>query len=139
MKKLVIFVFIAAMLVIGMPVFAQENHDEGGSAFYYVNITLEKIYPHKAGYAVQYRTGGRNFATAYLPIEWFANAGGKGEVIFLPKGYTWPSMSVYYKDGEFSHVRLYVHRWVSHQTWGVVPQNASAENFEGVEGITIEY
>ena len=137
MKKLIIAAFIVAMFVVGMPVFAQ--NDDNKSEFYYVNISLERIYPHRAGYAVQYLRNNRTLATAYLPIEWFSSSAGKGEIVSLPPGRGWPSMSVYYKDGEFSHVRLYVHRGGSHRTWGNVPQNASANNFEGVESITIEY
>ena len=139
MKKLIIAAVITAIIVIGMPVFAQDKQDKNESEYYYVNISLEKIYPHRAGYAVQYRTGIRNVATAYIPIEWFSASATKGEIVPLPRGNSWPSMSVYYKDGEFSHVRIYVHSWVSHPTWGVVPQNASAENFEDVEEIRLQF
>jgi hypothetical protein len=47
---------------------------------------------------------------------------------------------VYYKDGEFSHVRLYVHPERSHRTWGSVPQNVNIDSrFENIESIQIEY
>jgi len=49
-------------------------------------------------------------------------------------------MTVYYKEGEFSHVRLYVHRWQDHQTWGNVPQNINIDSyFEGVETIDLQF
>jgi len=148
-KKFVIAAIVAVIFIIGVPVFAQEaqengeksngkNKDRPESELYYKNITLEKIYPSGGGYAVRYRKG-FSLATVYIPFEWFGS-GGKAEIINLPRGRSWPSMSVYYKEGEFSHVRLYVHPQASHQTWGVVPPNAKIDgNFEGVETIKIEY
>ena len=144
MKKLIIAVFCAAFFVVGLPVFAQDKAEdkqknENDSDFYYKNISLEKIYPYRNGYVVQYRSGLR-MARAYLPIEWFSSSAGKGEIITLPKGTVWPSLSVYYKDGEFSHVRLYVHRSPSHQTWGTIPQTANIDDrFENVENLDIKY
>jgi hypothetical protein len=78
--------------------------------------------------------------TTYLPMEWFTASAGKGEVVNLPQGPSWPSLSVYYKDGEFSYVKLYVHRSPSHQTWGVIPQTVNIDDrFEGVEEPDIKY
>ncbi|MCL2763153.1 MAG: hypothetical protein FWD36_08130 [Treponema sp.] len=138
MKKLIIVAVFAAILVTGVPVFAQETGH--ASDFYYVNISLEKIYPHRAGYAVQYSTGVRQLATAYLPIEWFSGTASKAEIVPLPKGNTWPSMTVYYRDGKFSHARLYVHRWASHQTWGTVPQNAKVDgHFDDTDDLKLVF
>ena len=138
MKKLIIAAVFAAILVIGTPVFAQQTGHR--SEFYYVNVSLEKIYPHRAGYIVQYSTGGRQLATAYLPIDWFSSSAGRGEIVTLPLGRGWPSMSVYYKEGKFSHVRVYVHAWASHQTWGTVPQNASIDDkFENANELKLEF
>jgi hypothetical protein len=58
----------------------------------------------------------------------------------LPKGNDWPTMTVYYKEGEFSHVKLYIHRWRGHSTWGVVPMNVNIDHrFKDVETLEIEY
>jgi len=47
---------------------------------------------------------------------------------------------VYYRNGEFSHVRLYVHRSAAHMTWGVLPQNADiTSRFEGIETIQLHF
>jgi hypothetical protein len=143
MKKIVIAVVFAAILAAGSPLFAQQNSREGQeSDYYYINISLEKIFPYRAGYIVQYRKGGTvgRIATTYLPIEWFTYAGGKAEIVKLPRGRGWPSMSVYYKDGEFSHVRLYVHAMHSHSTWGNVPQTVNVDDrFQNVDTIQLEF
>ena len=140
MKKLITAVVFAALIVAGSPVFAQRIPQGKESEFYPVNVSLEKIWPYRRGYIVQYRKGLYQFGRAYLPAEWFTNAASKGEIITLPPGNAWPSMTVYYKNGEFSHVRLYVHRSFSHQTWGSVPQSVNVDsNFDDIETIRLEF
>jgi len=140
MKKLVFAVILIVSLAAALPVFAQNQKDERDSEYYYINITLEKIFPYRKGYIVQYRKGMFQYGRAYLPAEWFTDADSKGEVIPLPAGQSWPSMTVYYQNGVFSHVRLYVHRWASHQTWGNIPQNINLDDkFDHIENIVIQY
>jgi hypothetical protein len=143
MKRLIIAIVFSALFAAGLAVFAQDNNNQNEEGkqgeIYYKNISLERIFPYRTGYVVQYRRGFR-LVNAYLPMEWFSNSAGKGEVIALPQGPSWPSMSVYYRDGEFSHVRLYVHRSPSHKTWGVIPQNVNIDDrFENVKEPDIKY
>jgi len=141
MKKLVFFAVFTVLLAAGSPIFAQTGKVRAtDSEYYYKNVALEKIYPYDAGYAVQYRRGLNRLEMAYLPIEWFTTAAGKGEIITLPAGKAWPSLSVYYKNGEFSHVRLYVHHVASHQTWGTIPQNVNIDDrFANVEDFRLKF
>jgi len=143
MKKLFIVAIFAVLMMSGLPIFAQdkkEKQKENDSEYYYKNISLERIYLHQRGYVVQYRKGVNGFERAYIPIEWFESSAGKGEIINLPPGNVWPSMSVYYKDGAFSHVRLYVHRSPSHRTWGTIPQGTNLDSrFEGVEDLQLKF
>ena len=140
MKKLVFFVVFTVLLAAGSPVFAQADKKKHDSEYYYKNVTLERIYPYDTGYAVQYRRGLNRLEKAYLPLEWFTSTAGKGEIITLPKGRAWPSLTVYYKNGEFSHVRMYVHHSASHQTWGTIPQNVDLDSqFEGVDTLQLKF
>ena len=141
MKKLVIAVVFTVIFSAGMPIFAQSSKDEKKeSEYYYVNISLEKIWPYRKGYIVQYRKGLNQIGRLYLPSEWFTATAGKGEIITLPKGNSWPTLTVYYKEGEFSHVRLYVHRWASHQSWGSVPQNVNIDSrFDDIDSLKIDF
>ena len=139
MKKLIIAVVFIAVATAGLPLFAQQIPNEQESEYYYVNVTLEKIYPYRKGYVVQYRKGINQVGRSYLPTEWFTSAAARGEIINLPRGKEWPSMTVYYKDGEFSHVRLYVHPHRGHQTWGYIPQNVNIDDRFDIETINIDY
>ena len=137
MKKLIFTAVIVLVIATGSPLFAQNIPEGHESEFYYLNVSIEMIFPHRAGYVVMYRAN-NELRRVYLPLEWFTAAAAKGEIINLPRGPAWPSMSVYYKDGEFSHVRLYVHPVRTHQTWGVMPQNANIDSrFENVDTIQL--
>ena len=159
MKKLIVVLIFLAVI---SPLFAQNNRGELPD-IYYINVPVEKVYPSGKGYIVQYMKNTGKMATVGLPNEWFiypkaANsqpdastaaaslqyiAAGRAEIVILPPGKNWPTLTVFYKNGEFSHVRLYVHREKSHPTWGNVPQGADAgrysKYFESTDTIKIEY
>lgn len=143
MKKVVLLV-VACIALASVPVFAQEEEAEtSGSAYYYVNTPIQKVYPYRQGYVVTYRKGAIGSATTYLPIEWLEEKTGevpKLDVILLGPGTQWPYLAVYYKDGEFSHVRLYIRKERSHETWGHVPAGVDInDKFENVETIKLEF
>ena len=140
-KVLLLAVFTLAMLGFGSSLFAQDAPRKfKESEYYYYNIPIEKIYAYRMGYVVIYRKGVNQMARTYLPDEWFTTVGGKGELIGLSSGTEWPSMSVYYKSGKFSHIRLRVRRDRSHETWGVVPLTVNLDKyFEGVEEVRLEF
>jgi len=134
MKKLIIFLFFMALIT---PVFAQENV---ASDLYYYNVPVEKVYPSGEGYIVQYRKGVNQIGIIGIPNEWFTEAGGKAELMKLPPGRNWPTMSIFYKAGKFSHVRLYVHHKKGHRTWGGIPQGIDVSRyFKDTDSFRIEF
>jgi hypothetical protein len=140
LKKLLISIVLGTVLAGGMSLIAQEIPPAQRSEFYYVNVLLEKIYPYPKGYVVQYRKGINQMVTRYLPLEWFQGTVGKGEIIHIGSGTSWPSLTVYYRNGEFSHVRLYVRREITHATWGNIPQNINIDDrFENVDDLKLEF
>jgi len=141
MKKLTIILLICVALAICTPVFAQTISEKNRSEYYYTTVRLEKIYPTRYGYILQYRKGINNIGRVSVPNDWFTFAGAKAELITLPKGQDWPYMAVFYKEGEFSHLRLYVHRWKGHPTWGSMPLSADIKHLfpEDQEYIEIEF
>ncbi|QQO11122.1 hypothetical protein [Breznakiella homolactica] len=124
------------------PLFAQttEISPENESEYFYVSVPVEKVYPYRKGYIVLYRKGVNDMARAYLPIEWFEGTAGKADLIRLGPGKSWPYLTVYYKDGEFSHLRLYVRREMNHETWGNVPLQVNLDDrFEGIDDLRLEF
>jgi hypothetical protein len=92
------------------------------------------------GYVVIYRNGSNQMARTYLPLDWFNAMGGKGAIAYLGSGREWPSMTVYYQNGEFSHVLLRLRRERAHQTWGVIPLNANIdEYFRDIDEVRLDF
>jgi len=122
MKKIIFAIIFLAVI---SPVFM---HSEDSPSTFYINVSVEKIYPSNQGYIIQYR-GQNKIHTIGVPNSWFSGPDGKADIVRLPSGTNWPSMSIFYNDGEFSHVRIYVHRHKSHQTWGNIPQGTDVGRF----------
>jgi hypothetical protein len=142
MKKFLAILILIAVFGGVMSVIAQQNTQGSNkeSEYYYVTVPLEKIYPYRRGYVVAYRKGVNQLARAYLPVEWFTDAAGKGELIYMAPGTSWPYLTIYYKNGEFSHVRLYVRRDRGHSTWGNIPLSVNIDDrFENVEDLKLEF
>jgi len=112
---------------------------ENSSAYYYVNVHIEKVYPHQLGYMIAYRKSGAELGQAYLPGTWFTKSAGKGELIRLEGGAQWPYLSVYYKDGKVDHVRLFVRAEFSHQSWGHIPSTANIDDRFNVEELKLVF
>jgi hypothetical protein len=128
------FVLIAALALQIAPLAAQKVPADKQSEFFYYNVPVERVYPYRRGYVVKYRKGAMAMGTTYLPKEWFAAAGGKGELIYLDSGPQWPYLTVYYRGGQFSHVRLYLRKDKGHESWGNIPLNVNLdEHFDNVD------
>ncbi|MDR1278480.1 MAG: hypothetical protein LBK02_06995 [Treponema sp.] len=139
MKKILLAALFSLVFSFTAPLFAQQISEGHESEYFYVIVSIEKIYPYSKGYVIQYRKGVNQTARTYLPVEWFSEAAGKGELVTLPPGKNWPYLTVYYKAGEFSHVRLYIHRSKTHETWGNIPLNVNIDDrFENIETIKLE-
>ena len=148
-----VFVFLAVFvcfMVLGTaPAGAQQAsttsmEDRWGPAntseLYYINVPIEKVYAYRLGYVVLFRKGNNALGRAYIPYEWFKFSVRKADLVQLGDGPTWPSMSVFYKEGAFYAVRLYVSKRNSHITWGMVPSNVNMDDrFQNVEGIDLGF
>ena len=139
MKK-ILSITVLMLLIFGSSLFAQQRNV---SDYTFVNVSIERIYAHRLGYVVIYRIGPAplQLASAFIPGYWFTEPGGRGQLINLADtSNAWPSMSVFTRNGEFSHVRLRVRRSRAHQTWGLVPQYANIdEHFQGIEEIRLRF
>jgi len=138
MKKLIIVLFFLALIT---PVFAQTTSPENPASLYYVNVPVEKVIVTSTGYIIQYRTASNVLAIVGLPNSWFTDAASCAELLKLPSASDWPTMSIFYKDGKFSHVRLYVHPAKSHWTWGSVPMGTNVSSYftDDPESFKIQY
>jgi hypothetical protein len=141
LKKLVFLIALGISFAVFIPLLAAEEiPQDKQSEFYYVSVPLEKVYAYRRGYVIQYRKGVNQMATAYIPIEWFSGTDGKADLIKIGSGAYWPHLTIYYKAGELSHIRLYVRREPGHETWGMIPAGVNIDDrFENMDSLKLEF
>ncbi|GHT84545.1 hypothetical protein FACS1894137_07720 [Spirochaetia bacterium] len=144
MKKLLFLTTLLLILGGIAPLMAQQEPaaSSGGNTAetYAVTISVERVYPYRKGYIVKYRKGINQTADAYLPLEWFRGVAAKAELVQMGSGKDWPHMTVFYKNGAFDHLRLYVRKNRGHESWGNVPLSVNVdERFENVEDLKLEF
>lgn len=110
MKRATLIVLLVAIVACAI---ASET-----SAFYPVRLDIVKVYSHADGYRVIYRKGSAGVADVYIPARWFVS-GGKAELV-RGNDPSYPYMTVFYKNGTFDHLRLYVLADQNDSTWGLL-------------------
>ena len=143
MKKIVLLVVLATFCL-GTFLYAQQIGVQFSmeSDYYYFSYPIEKIYTYRLGYMIVYRGNSNVMSRTFVPHEWFnqIGEGSKGEIIYLGSGREWPTITVYYKSGDFSHVRLKLRRDRGHESWGYIPLNMNLDEFfENVEEVDLEF
>ncbi|MBN1242580.1 MAG: hypothetical protein JXA15_07735 [Spirochaetales bacterium] len=133
MALLVVAVFLAALPAVaqdrpGVPV---EPKIIDPSPYYPFRFDVIRVYSHALGYRVLYRKGSSDFADVYIPAGWF-KSGGKASLVVADDP-AFPSMTIFYKDGAFSHVRLYVRASRKDSTWGLLTEEDPSAKFEVTE------
>lgn len=131
MKKIII-TGLVLLFFFGVFAYAEE------SDMFVKTMPITKIYTHKLGYKVVYLKNDLNFGEFYVPLKWFDTAGGKGVII---KGVdpAYPYFSIFWKNGEFHSVKLYVRRDLQHQSWGTLQSlPETSDNFD-IDTLELEF
>ena len=72
-----------------------------------------------------------------MPYSWF-KPGGKGQVVF-GSGRSYPFFSVFYVDGKFDHVKLYLVESMGHVSWGSMRKREGDASRFDVETLDLAY
>jgi hypothetical protein len=154
--SVILVAFLAVMPLVAQDMRAQPSrqthlvpNEEQRAPLYYLTVHVERVFPHKRGYVIDYRTGftGTRTERLYIPREWFEDASRvesgeapKAELFLQDRGNAWPYLTVFYRDGEFSHVRVHLRRDRSHPSWGGIPSGTNLDSrFDGVEAIELMF
>lgn len=145
MKRIsVLALFVVLLFGTSAAIFAQNNQQSASSGsssrpeYFVKTIYLNKVYTDNLGYVVAYADSSNNFQEAYLPMSWFNTAGGKGVLVYGAER-NYPYMDVYYENGKFDHVVLYVQSSFNDPSWAVLPQTANLEAKFKVDTLTLKY
>ena len=100
-------------------------------------VPIMKVLAHPLGYRVLYVKSTMEVADFYVPYSWF-KPGGKGEVVF-GSGQSYPFFSVFYMNGEFDHVKLYLVEKMGHVSWGSMKKREGDVDRFDVDTLDLEY
>ncbi|HTX71320.1 MAG TPA: hypothetical protein VMC79_00705 [Rectinemataceae bacterium] len=107
------------------------------SAFYPVRLDVVKVFTHSEGYRVVYRKGYGDFADLYVPVGWFKTTTDSSGTLHPAKAVlvrgddpSYPYAIVYYKDGKFDHLLLFVKSDPHDPMFGMLAPDEGAGKFK---------
>jgi hypothetical protein len=109
-----------------------------GKDVFPVTRPIVKVYAHRLGYKIIFQRENTDFGVFYVPMAWFGQAGGKGEIVWGVNP-AYPAFTAFYVDGAFSHIRLYLITNPSDATWSVLAATEAEEQQFQVDTLTIAY
>lgn len=135
MKKRILIVAILAIMVAGF-LGAQEAQTSRESELFVHTVYLNQVFRHRLGFKVTYTAENLDFKQKYIPSSWFTQAAGKGEIVHTDSKSA-PYMDVYFRNGEFSHVRLFVRDDPNHTSWGRLKNEPGTQEKFNVETLDL--
>lgn len=100
------------------------------SPYFTKSVIITRVYPHKLGFKVLYMSNELKNKVVYLPNEIFS-VGNDGSDIIYGHDKAYPYMMIFWKDGEFSHVKLFLKQDINDVTWGSLNDpDAHDKNFD---------
>ena len=132
-KKAIAFFMIFLFLAGFFSISAQDQE----VSMFVKTVPIVKIYSHPEGFKVIYLKTTMNLVEIYIPGSWFV-AGGKGEIIY-GRDPSYPYFSVFWKDGKFDFIRLYVQEDLSSLSWGVLKWSENIEENFNIDELELEF
>lgn len=132
--KRTVMLFALIFLVLG--VFSL-NAQEQDPKLYVKTVGVMKILNHALGYKVLYLKSNMEVGEFYVPHSWF-KAGGRAELI-LGNGPEFPYFSVFYREGEFDHIKICAAENIKHLSWGRLKRQAGDSSKFEVETLDLEF
>ncbi|HET7839711.1 MAG TPA: hypothetical protein VFL04_08120 [Rectinemataceae bacterium] len=129
MKRIIVVFVLLALVAAGL---AADT-----SAYYPVRLDVVKVYTHADGYRVLFMSGYAGVKDTYLPIKWFQDSRDSSGQLLPPKAVlirggdpSFPYLVLFYKDGKFDHLRLYVQDSLKDPMWGVMAPSEGVGKFD---------
>ena len=119
-------------MVVAMFAFAEE------STMFVKTMPIIRIYSHRMGFKVLYLKNNFTLGAFYVPLRWFDEAASKG---LLVKGFfeEYPYFSIFWKDGEFHSVKLYVKENLQHETWGTLGSEEGIDSKFAHDSLVLDF
>ncbi|HDQ13672.1 MAG TPA: hypothetical protein ENN41_02515 [Sediminispirochaeta sp.] len=135
MKKSILILAIALMIALSGALYAEQ------SEYFVKTVPISKVYMHNLGYRIVYEKNDFDIGVLYIPNDWFDLSGQeepKAELLMTREPEV-PYFSVFWKNGEFSHIRLYLHKSLTHGSYGSLKNPESMNDQFDVETLALEF
>lgn len=131
MKKWVVLLSLIILATITYSAWSEE------SEYYVKTVNIFKIYNHNKGFRVVYETQDLKLKDTFIPYSWFRVPereadDWKAEVVYGDRA-EYPYFNVYWKNGQFSHIRLFLRNKRTHPSWGTLKDPDRYNNSFDVE------
>ncbi len=137
MRALTVLLFIIAVFV-SVPAVTAQEQGQGNPVITALNIPLQRVYKHSLGYRVLFDTSDLRTSELYIPNRWFQGAASQALLVdSLHPGV--PYLTIFYADGEFSHLQLVVHRNRAHITWDALDNTDGVAERFNIETLELRY
>lgn len=121
MKKWIVILSLVILATVTYSAWTESVESE----YYVKTVPIFKIYHHNQGFRVVYETQDLKLKDTFIPYAWFKNPQNptaehwKAEVVYGDRG-EYPYFNVYWKNGKFSHIRLFLWNSKHHLSWGTL-------------------
>ncbi len=129
-----VFVVLLIIFVFFTGFFSLSAQEQG---LFVKTVPIIKIYSHIEGYKIIYRKSNLRLEEFYVPLSWIV-AGGKGEIVYGSSP-SYPYFSIFWRDGKFSFIRLYVHESISSLTWGILKATEGVKQKFEIDELDLEF
>jgi hypothetical protein len=133
MKKAGIIVAAGILLLAGLPAFSQAQAYPKDA--YVKTVPIVKISVHEMGYKVSFFNSHQQLQDIYVPLTWFNKGPNSKADLIYDRAATFPYISVFWIDGKFDHVNIYVLTDFSSPTWDVLIAAGDLSNLFDVQDI----
>ncbi len=128
------FAIVAFILGSWLPIYAQTQQAD----VFVRSAPIMRIYTHALGYKVVYRKSDLALGEFYVPKTWFLHSGGKAELVWGNRQ-ACPYFSMFWVDGRFGYIRLYVLSDLSSDTWGVLTGGTELRDSFDIDDLQIDF
>jgi hypothetical protein len=98
--------------------FAQQD---AGKDVYVKSVRIARVYPNGLGYRILYLKSTLEYAEMYVPTAWLSFAGDSKANVIWGSSDEFPYLSIYYVNGKFDRILLFLHSNMHDVSWGTLP------------------
>jgi hypothetical protein len=141
MKKAGFILAASLLLLTSLPSFAQQAYSSATNPkdAYYKVVPLLKVWMHPLGYMAQYWTSKSQVAQIYFPYTWFnQGVNSKADLVYSQDSGV-PYVTIFWVDGKFDHVKLYVQDSYESLSWGILNGAADLSSQFNVQEVPKEF